>query len=1025
MNRGSFPLALASVFGAIALAAAPSEQVLDANWWLRSAAGLAGDGVALSTGGIVTNGWLPAVVPGTLLTTYLANGRFPDPYYGLNNRRETGLIPDITVPGTVFASPHWYRTRFSLRPEFRGRTVWLELKGINWRADVWLNGARVGTMAGMFRRGLFDVTAHVVAGDNTLAVQIHPPDDLGQAGDQQTIARTPATMLQTCGWDFTFPDGVRDRNLGIHRSVRVFASGPVIVRDPFMATVGVPDRTAELELRAFLVNASDREQAGTLRAAFAGARVSEPVTLVAGETREVTLTSKTHSELVVNRPRIWWPVGRGKPELYDLQVAFVGTGGVTSHVACTTFGVRSIVTDTSFNNQMTFHVNGQRLFVSGGNWLPDAMLRDTERRYEAQVRYVAQAGVNLLRCWSGGGVEDDAFFDACDRHGILVWVESGLSGPVVLPDDAAKALHVENWRDVIHRVRRHPCVAHYCASNEGPDVPGMREAAAAADGTRGYTANSQDQGERGNPYRYLGANGMYDHTISDIWGAGPQGPLAGFNTESGVACLPSIDSLREHVPEAALWPPDAEVFRYQDGGGFYRIMAFVEEGCSQYGDFDVPDRAGRVGAENYAYKGQVLGAMLFRGLAEVWKRNKWDFAERKSGGYALWTVNSTQPQVIGRLYDHSLEPNAALYYLAHANQPLHAQYDYWKNDVAIVNDLPESTGPLDVRAEVRNLDGRVVWKGAASAGLGPDSTAIGLLHVPAKDAAGFDDVHFVCVELRGIDGLRLDSHVYWRSRRDPGYGADGPFTALGTMPGARLVVKTVEKRADGRREWTVTLDNPTAPLAFFLHLTVRGAPAGRLVRPCHYSDNYFSILPGDSRTVRIDFAESDVKGEEPILAIEGWNIAACKVVVPGSAETPDLPPSQPAKPRVNLALARPVTVSTSDDKAGKPAMAVDGDPATRWSSEHHDAQWILVDLGSIRAIRRLVLRWDPAYARNYAVQCADSAGGPWVTVREVRAADGGIDYLPGLDASGRYLRLDLKTRGSPWGFSLWELEAYE
>lgn len=999
------------------------ELALDAGWMLRSAEGLADDGAAISRPGYAARGWMPAVVPGTLLTTYVADGRYPDPYYGLNNKKERGLIPDASMPGTVFTFPHWYRNSFVAGSEYRGQTVWLELKGINWKADVWVNGVEVGRMAGMFKRGLFDITGAATVGTNGLAVKVYPLDHPGDARNPRAIGRNAATMIQTVGWDFTFIDGVRDRNIGIHRAVRVFAGGPVLVRDPFVATTSIPGATAELTLRTVLVNATDQAQSGTLVAEFAGGGVTEPVALGARETREIVLAARDHPGLVVRNPRLWWPVGRGKPELYDLRVAFVAADGTVSHEQRTTFGIRHLQTDTSFNHQLTFHVNGQRLFITGGNWVQDAMLRNTPKRYEAQVRYLAQAGVNLLRCWSGSGLEDDAFFEACDRYGILVWVESGLASQVQPPDD--QPLHLANWRDAVLRVRGHPCVAYYCGANEGGDIAGMREVTMAADNTRGYMPNSQNFGERGNPYRYLGVNGVYDHTISDIWGPGPQGPLAGFNNESGAPCLPPFDCLREQMPADLLWPLNKEVFRYQDGGGFHRMVEFVQEGCASYGDFSQPDRAGRVGAENYAFKGQMLGAMLYRSLAEVWKRNKWDFGERKSGGYAFWTINTTQPQVCSRIYTYSLEPNAALYYLGHGNKPLHVQYDYWKNDVSVVNDLPQPATRLDVRAEIRNLDGRVVWHEVATTDVGPEANAIGVLKVPPKDEAGLDDVHFIQVELRGTAGDLLDSQLYWRARKDPKYGADGPFTALGDMPAAQLRATTALQARGGQHEMTVGLTNLTSHLAFFVRLKVGGRNLGRPVRPCFYGDNAFSILPGASRQVTVEYAAGDLAGDEPVLTVDGWNVGTCTVDVPGTGVTPDLPPA--VKPRTNLALGKPITVSSThaSQSPGTAAAVVDGDRATRWSSAFRDPQWAAVDLGDRREIHRVLLRWDPAYARAFALQVADSPDGPWTTVREVTDGEGGVDDLPNLNATGRYVRLDLRERGSPWGYSLWEFEIYD
>ena len=360
---------------------------------------------------------------------------------------------------------------------------------------------------------------------------------------------------------------------------------------------------------------------------------------------------------------------------------------------------------------------------------------------------------------------------------------------------------LDNWQDTILRVRNHPCVFHYCACNEGGDIPGMSNLVDKNDGTRLYQGNSQNFGQRGSPYRYQGVNCLYDYSGKDLFGAGPLGVFGGFCNESGNPCLPSIEALRGMMPADKLWPIDEAFFNYHDGGGFHQVMKMIKEGCAAYGDFNTPDIAGRVGAENYAFKGQLVGAMQYRADGELWQRNKWDATAKFSTGWALWTVNNAFPEVCSRIYNYSLEPNASLFYLAHAQKPLHAQFDYHANDVSVVNNSLAGARDLLLKVAVRNLDWSIKWSATKDVSdLTEETTLNALITVPAKDTADFDEVHFIEVQLFAADGQRLDDMIYWRSKRDPLYGADGPFTALRSMP-----VTAMQVTASGHMEGEPTV----------------------------------------------------------------------------------------------------------------------------------------------------------------------------------------------------------------------------
>lgn len=1001
---------------------------LNSNWIMKSSQNFNDTGQTISGTGYSPSGWITAYIPGTVLNTYVKNGTYPDPYYDVNNKLSKGLIPDANTAGSVFTYPHWFRTIFTLDSSYSGKTVWLNLEGISYKADIYLNGQYLGQMKGMFKRGYFDVTGKAVIGSNTLAVKTYPLDVAGGVtgsgcGGDRTIGRNAATMYQMIGWDFTFPDGIRDRNMGIHRDVFVCKSGPILIRNPFMITNSVPTTSADLSFKTYLINSTTSSKNGTLKLDIEGGiQITEPVTLNANETKEIVINSSNHPGLIISNPRIWWPVNKGNQELYNLTVTFTMSDSTVSDTVNTKFGIRYVRRDTSFHSQNTFWINGKRIFISGGNWVQDAMLRATKKSYEAHIRLLARAGVNMLRLWSGSGQESDSFFDLCDKYGVMLWVESGMCSQVEWPTD--QPLQLDNWKDTILRIRNHPSVIYYCGCNEGGSIPGTGDVTVTNDGTRGYQDSSQDNGQRGCPYRWLGINTLYDFTCTDAYGAGPLGPFGGFCNETGNPCLPPAECLRAQIPDSKLWPTTnnssfTESIDYHDGGGFHLMTKYINEGCAQYGGFSTSDLGGRTGIENYCFKGQLLGAMEYRADAELWKRNKWNNSAKYNTGYAFWTINNTHPFVASRIYNYTGEPNASLYYFAHGNKPLHAQFDYYNNDVSVVNDNYAAYNNLKVKAEVRNPDWSLQWSGSNnSVNIGEDQTINGLITVPGKTTSGFGDVHFIYVELRNSSDQLLDKMIYWRARNDTKYGADGPFSALGSMPGAVLNVSSSVQTQSDKQVVTVNVTNNTSYLAFFTRLKVYRKASQKLVEPCYYDDNYFSLLPNESKTVILDYYSADLGGESPQLIVEGWNTGTLKIDIPGSGTTPAVTPNS------NLALGKTATASSQEQADRAPQYAVDGSEATRWASvQAVDPQWIYVDLGTSFNINHVTLRWEAAYARSYKLQVSNDATN-WTDVYSTTAGDGGVDDLTFTATNTRYVRMYGTQRGTSWGYSLWEFEVY-
>jgi hypothetical protein len=853
-------------------------------WSMKKAGDVKASGDALSRTNYVAEGWMPAMVPGTVLNSLVRNKVYPAPDYGLNNKKTQRLIPDLNDVGRDFYT-YWFRTEFTLPTDFKGKTVWMCMDGINYRSEIWLNGKLAFVTAGMFCQEFINVSDYVFADKrNVIAVKVLPVDVPGDTklkawgaannefrnGGDGEIGKN-VTMLMTVGWDFTFNDGVRDRNTGIWRSLSFFATGKAALRHPFVrATLAKPNYdSAGLTVSVEVENPTTANVTCKMTGEITGTdvRFTCDATLFRGEIRTFTFTPQTHPQLVVKHPRLWWPLNKGPQNLYEasftLQVWDEKTKKfIDSDALQTRFGIREITSDqNSPDKSRTFYVNGKRCFVRGSNWIPDAMLRDDDARLYAQLRYTAQAGVNFLREWGGGIAESDYFFQLCDELGILVWQEFWLTGDTRHPVD--QALYLKSLAQTVKRIRSHASLAHYVSSNESTEIAGAKELIQALDGTRGYMMQSECDGVHdGSPYKTVNPMRHYENTASDRGSR-----IDGFNPEYGMPCLPTVECLREMMDEKDLWPINKEVWDYHDGGGFHLITTLYNGLVNQYG----PSR----NIEEYATKAQAVGGAGFRTIWEVWNANKLDFGDRYCAGLLFWYHNSSLRQTGGRMWDWSLEPTAALYFTQDALEPLHAQFDYLSNTVTVVNDFYKAFKGYTVSADVYDFNLRKVIAKKTKVDLPEDGLArkVFALDFPAD----ITPVHFIKLTLTDEKGAFVSDTFYWRSTSvyQGKQTLTGPCTAgfedLARLPAATLKVsQTVQSK--GRTTFVdVTVENVGTSLAFMTQLQLLDK-AGRPVRPSFYTDNFVSLLPGERRSVTVETEAANLAGGAE-LVIKGWNAA--------------------------------------------------------------------------------------------------------------------------------------------------------
>ena len=493
-------LLVASVRPAPAQAAGGGVTSLSGGGWkIAPQAEITESGEQVSMPGYHTDAWVRAQVPGTVFGSYVNAGLEQEPTYGDNIYK---------VDKAKYDRNFWYRTGFTVPARDHAGKIWLNFDGVNRDADVYVNGVHIGGMRGFMQRGRFDVTGLVhVGGRNGLAVLDHVPQGGANSASPSFIC--------SGGWDWM--PRVPGLNMGIYKDVSLSRTGDVSLADPWVRT-DLPSRAeADLSVQVGLANSSPAPIAGVLTGVIqpGGITFSQAVTLGAGETRAVTLDSRTAPALRVRNPRLWWPNGYGAANLYTCRLAF-RVGGIVSDANTVRFGIRKYTYDTD-GGILHFHVNGVRVFPKGGSWgMAEFMLRCHAKDYDTKLRFHREMHFNMIRNWMGM-TADEAFYDACDRYGMMVWDEFWLNSGGSLPADVN--VFRANAIEKIKQVRSHACVALWCGENEGDPAAPLNDWLRADiltydDGDRRYQPNSHAGDLSGSgPWHDLGLKQYFQESV--------------------------------------------------------------------------------------------------------------------------------------------------------------------------------------------------------------------------------------------------------------------------------------------------------------------------------------------------------------------------------------------------------------------------------------------------------------------------------------------------------------------------------
>ncbi len=853
--------------------------------------------------------WFPVTVPSTVLTGLVSNRVYPDPYSGMNNM----LIPDASdtfnqqynlnqyshLPGQLnpWKKPYWYRTTFPIPAVDKGKHFELVFKGINYRAAVWVNGHAVADsvqMAGMFAEYSFDVTKYVIAGaDNGLAVKIYPLDVPGLPSKEQLKALDDfyenggptgdigknVTMLCSVGWDWIPP--VRDRNIGIWQPVYLRTTGNVTLSKPSVrVTLPLPDTTvARLAIGSIATNNGTTVSQGTLTITikpenFEGSavQVTKTVTVPPGRSTRIGFAAE---ELQLPKPKLWWPNGYGHPNLYRAVIQYSDSRGLNDE-STVLFGVRSVSSKTTEVNKSLrrdFFVNGKKIFLLGGAWVPDMMLNTDSTRYDRELHLLHNSRINLVRIWGGGITPPDVFFDLTDRYGLLVWSDFWVTGDTQgefkgSPDWPLEGkVFRHNMTSTIYRIRNHPSLLVWTGGNEGHArkelYDAMRDSVIALDGTRPFIPSSSGFAKlptgwkgswpddkppgvySGGPYRWTDPAEYYE--LAD------HAPDWVFKDETGIPSHPTYNSLKKIIPNL-IWDPAAP-FPMNNSWGYHD--AATGNGHYELYYKDMVDRFGEASSmEDYSNKMQLMNAMGYQGIFESAQHKVNDI-----GGVMLWKLNAAFPSVIWQVYDWYLEPNAGYYYMQNACEPLHVLFNRKASTVSVYNRTYNAVAGLTIEVDLMDINSKSLFHQSAPVSLGASDVKESMsLAGPLKDAKG---VTFILLALKNSSGTVLSRNVYW-------VAADKNFKSLNTMPHTKVdVVAVKSEKGSTDHMWTIQVRNPSNQLAFFVHPQLRSS--GTEILPSYWSANYFALRPGESITISVKAPETMV-GPNPDVVVEGWNV---------------------------------------------------------------------------------------------------------------------------------------------------------
>ncbi len=839
-----------------------SEHQLKEGWAVESSAKVNATGDNISKKDFDISKWYKTTVPSTVMAALIANGEYTDVFMGDNISR---------VDTSRFRTSWWYRTTFNV--EDAGKTTELIFEGINYRANIWLNGSMVAsadTLFGGFRIFKINVSEFTVTGVNVLAAEVfHQKPDEPSIGFVDWAPMSP------------------DRLMGLWRPVKVKTSGETSLDNLFVySKIDKKEfRSAELFVSAVAVNNTAGKVKCVVKGKIENITFQKKITLEPGERRKIEFTTKDFPQLKIENPRIWWTHDMGSPELYDLNLNIENEGNV-SYSGKTRFGIREVEDYINAGGHRGYKLNGIEVLIKGGGWVDGMFLNDSEEKVRAQMEYARHANMNTIRLEGFWG-NSERFYELADELGLLImagwscqWEWAGyLAKPeeenymsIRTPEDIDLIMKYTN--DHINWLRNHPSIFVWVMGSDKLPRPELEEKYhilfGELDPSRPLLMSCKSQNSTISGKTAVKMNGPYDYVSPNYWYLDKEnGGAFGFNTETGPGPqIPSLEVVKTMIPEDKLWPVNKMWDFHCGRGAFKTLDRYIKAFDNRYGK--------QTNVEDFTFKSQASNLEAMRAMFEAFAINR-----SNTTGIIQWMYNSAWPKLIWQFWDYNLLPNASFYGARIGARNVNISYNYGDNSIYAVNLTPAQKENL--RAEIRIYDsnGKIIGEQNESTSLSGNSSVKIYTLPPDLDYTG---VYFVKLKLSDNQDNLIADNFYWLSTKPdvPDFEKTTWFytpmaeyadlRGLDKLPKVRLITENTITKVNDEYEVTVKLDNPGNNIVFLVELGIVGEDSGKSVVPVIWDDNYVSLVPGESRVVKAKFSESALKGENPVFRYKGWNV---------------------------------------------------------------------------------------------------------------------------------------------------------
>ncbi len=836
---------------------------LNKNWMLFSSHKLNMDKSQIASSDFLPEKYYTTNIPKTVLAALVDNGVYKNIYFNKNLKK---------IHAKQFTYNWWYKKNFYISENLINKFFTLKFNGINYKANIWINGKQIAdtnNVEGAFSIFEFDITKLIKQGRNTIAVEIIPP----RKGD---------LSIGFVDWNPTSPDN----NMGIWRTVELKVTGAVSISNTFVKSkINLETlQEAELTISSELKNHSDKEKIISVSNKINAIEIKKNIRLKPSEIRIITFTPKEFSQLRVKNPKLWWPNNLGEPNLYTLKT-FVEVQNKISDSQIVRFGIREVSDYVNEFGYRGYKINGKPILIKGAGWTDNLLLDDSDEKVIAQIKYAKHLNLNTIRLEGFWG-KNQTLYNAADENGILLmigwschWEWTDYCGRpetnyMCITEPAEIEMQAKAYKDQVVWLRNHPSILVWIFGSDKLPSPELEEKLnyylKKEDGTRPVLLSCKDKDTEGllNRGKIFDAPkvkmlGPYAYEPPVYWYVDTTfGGAYGFNTETGPGPqIPPLESLKKFLPQDKLWPIN-DSWKYHLGRNeFNSLDRYNSAFYKRYGNVN--------GVEEYSVKSQISSYEAMRPMFEAFRVNK-----PKATGVIQWMFNSAWPKMFWQLFDYYLMPNGAFYSAKKACYPLSPIYNYKDKNIYVVNDYYKNFEDLNLDIKIFNKFSHLVFKTNKKFNI-KENVAIKLLDI--SKYLKNKNLYFLHLKLSDKYHKEISDNFYWLSKNEDTLEFDkstwfytpiksfADLTGINNLPKAEIQYTMLDSTGN---TFKIEVKNKTNKIAFFIDIKILSRENNKSILPVFLSDNYFSLLPNESRIITCSFKRMNIPYK---IEIKGYN----------------------------------------------------------------------------------------------------------------------------------------------------------